>query len=124
MERRVRIRWTRPARDKLATLPLKARRAILAKTGALAKTDPKTAHKPLTGPLQGYYSLRVGRYRALYRVEEEQLANGDTFVSITVLVVVVGQRKEGDKRDVYKLAEKLIRYANREIDRHEGDAET
>ena len=50
----------------------------------------------------GYRSLRaVGqRYRVIYRVEEDQ---------VLVLVVAVGIRKEGDKRDIYTLARKLLR---------------
>lgn len=63
---------------------------------------PDMQGKPLVGDLSGYRSLRaVGqRYRIIYRVE------GDT---IQVLVVALGIRKEGDKRDVYALARKLLR---------------
>ena len=64
--------------------------------------EPQKQGKPLLGPLAGYRSLRaVGqRYRILYRVEEDQ---------VLVLVVALGMRKEGDKRDVYILAKKLMR---------------
>ena len=68
---------------------------------ALAE-EPQKQGKPLLGPLAGYRSLRaVGqRYRILYRVEEDQ---------VLVLVVALGMCKEGDKRDVYVLAKKLMR---------------
>jgi mRNA interferase RelE/StbE len=52
--------------------------------------------------LVGYRSVRaVGqRYRIIYRVEDER---------VTVLVVALGIRKQGDKKDVYELAKKLLR---------------
>jgi len=52
--------------------------------------------------LAGYHSLRaVGqRYRIIYKVKEEE---------VLVVVVTLGIRKEGDKKDVYELAKKLIR---------------
>ena len=125
MNRLIKVQWTRPAKEKLAELPPKIRRAILEKTAALANTDPTRAHKPLTGPLSGYYSIKVSRYRAVYTVLEEQLANGDVLVFVRVVVVAVGMRKDGDKRDVYRLAERLVRFANRPIDTPErGDSAT
>ncbi len=65
-------------------------------------TEPEKQGKPLTEELVGYRSLRaVGqRYRIIYRVERDR---------VLVLVVAVGMRKEGNKRDVYALAQKLIR---------------
>lgn len=62
--------------------------------------EPDKQGKPLGDELRGYYSVRaVGqRYRIIYRIEDEQ---------VLVLVVLVGIRKEGDKKDVYALAKKL-----------------
>ena len=119
MTRRVKVQWTRPARDALAKLPTKVRCMILDKTAALTDCDPTAVHKRLAGPLRGYYSIKVSRYRALYCVHEETLANGDVLVYVRVVVVAVGIRKEGDRRDIYRLAEKLIRFA----DLGEGDAD-
>lgn len=67
----------------------------------LAK-DPDKQGKALHGELQGYRCVRaVGqRYRILYRVEG---------MAVIVLVVAVGIRKEGDKKDIYELAQKMIR---------------
>lgn len=112
MTRRVKVQWTRPARDALAKLPHKIRRAMLDKTAALAHCDPSTAHKRLRGALGEFHSIRVSRYRALYRVDEETLANGDVLIFVRVVVVAVGMRKEGDRRDIYRLAERLIRFAD------------
>jgi mRNA-degrading endonuclease RelE of RelBE toxin-antitoxin system len=111
------VQWSQPAKAKLATLPPKVRRAILDKTKALADCDPRDAHKPLTGPLHGCYSIKVSRYRAIYTVREERLANGDTLLLVRVVVVAVGMRKAGDRHDVYALAERLIRFAGLEIEK-------
>lgn len=64
--------------------------------------DPDRQGKPLTGELAGLRSLRAAgqRYRILYRVEAER---------VVVLVLAVGIRKQGDKKDVYALAKKLVR---------------
>ena len=66
------------------------------------KDDPDKQGKPLTGELAGYRSLRaVGqRYRIIYQVERQR---------ILVLILMVGLRKQGDRADVYRLAQKLIR---------------
>ncbi|MGV0026939.1 type II toxin-antitoxin system RelE family toxin [Phormidesmis priestleyi] len=65
------------------------------------KTEPEKQGKPLSDNLMGYRSVRaVGqRYRIIYRVEEE---------AIVILVVGVGRRKEGDKKDIYSLMERLL----------------
>lgn len=119
MTRRVKVQWTRPARDGLAKLPTKVRRALLDKVRALADCDPRTVHKRLVGPLCDYYSIKVSRYRALYRVDEETLADGNKLVFVRVVVVTVGIRKSGDRGDVYRLAQRLIRLAGMEIDEAE-----
>ncbi len=64
--------------------------------------EPEKQGKPLGSELAGYYSVRaVGqRYRIVFKVEAER---------VTVVVVTVGIRKEGDKKDAYELAKKLIR---------------
>ncbi len=64
--------------------------------------EPEQQGKPLTGELLGYRSLRaVGqRYRIIYRVERAH---------VLVLVVAIGLRKAGDRRDVYELTKKLLR---------------
>ena len=64
--------------------------------------DPEKKGKPLIGELSGYRCIRaVGqRYRILYSVERDR---------ILVLVIALGLRKEGSKKDIYELAKKLIK---------------
>ena len=64
--------------------------------------EPEKQGKPLTGELTGYRSLRaVGqRYRIIYRIKEGK---------VLVLVMALGIRKEGSGKDIYVLAQKLLR---------------
>lgn len=110
-ERRVRIVWTATAKECLRKFPLRVRRGLLDKARRLQDCDdPREAHKPLTGPLANYYRLTYARYRAIYSVSEETLASGDSLVRVTVCFVACGMRKEGDKKDVYRLAKNILRF--------------
>lgn len=64
--------------------------------------EPEKQGKPLTGELTGYRSLRaVGqRYRIIYRIEEGK---------VYVLMMALGIRREGRGKDIYVLAQKLLR---------------
>lgn len=75
---------------------------LLWRSGESLSRDPERRGRPLVGPLAGYRSLRVAgqRYRLIYRI-----AAGE----VLVWVCAVGIRKEGDRRDVYALARKLLR---------------
>lgn len=107
--RRVVVRWTETAKGCLTRLPRKVRAGLLAKGDELAACDdPASAYKPLTGPLRGYHRISYGRYRAIFTVEERKLAGGEVSVLVTVTFVAAGVRKEGDKRDIYNLAVKLM----------------
>lgn len=110
MNRRVVVQWTKTALDSLNTLPPKVRRGLWNKAGELRNaTDHKTIGKPLVGPLEGYYRIVYSRYRAIYSYEEEKLVNGDSVLKITIRFVVVGMRKEEDKKDIYRFALRLLR---------------
>lgn len=65
------------------------------------KTDPEKQGKPLIDKLQSYFSVRaVGqRYRIIYGILQER---------VVVLVVGIGRRKEGDKKDIYTIMERLL----------------
>ena len=60
--------------------------------------EPVKKGKALVAELTGLRSLRVARYRALYKVEKER-----------VIVIAVGIRREGDTKDIYARAKKLLR---------------
>lgn len=95
------IKWTATALEMVeAITDRRVRAQIVRRVGELA-TAPEQLGKPLTGELAGYRSLRaVGqRYRILYQLERRQ---------VTVLVVAVGRRKEGDRGDIYELARRLL----------------
>jgi mRNA interferase RelE/StbE len=93
---------TPTARRMLAAIgDRRSQKSIAARIRALA-VDPEKQGKALTGELRELRSLRAAgqRYRIIYRVERER---------IVVLVVAVGLRKEGSKKDIYSLARKLLR---------------
>jgi len=64
--------------------------------------NPEKKGKPLIAELDGYHSVRVvgQQYRIIYRIDNEK---------VVVLVVAASVRKEGDRKDIYTLAKKLIR---------------
>ena len=64
--------------------------------------EPEKRGQALIGPLMGYRSLRAAgqRFRIIYRVQQDQ---------VIVYVVAVGIRREGDKSDIYALAQRLVR---------------
>ena len=66
------------------------------------KHEPDKQGTPLVDDLLGYRKIRaVGqRYRVIYTLEDE---------IVTVFVVALGIRKEGDKSDIYALVRKLLR---------------
>jgi mRNA interferase RelE/StbE len=96
------IELTAAARRLLAEIRDRRVREGLGKRIEKLSRDPDQQGKPLLGELAGLRSVRaVGqRYRILYRLKHRR---------VVVLVVAVGLRKEGSKRDVYKVAKKLLR---------------
>jgi len=114
---RIRIQWTTTAKECLKQLPLKVRKGLLSKADDLiACDDPRRVHKPLVGPLQGYYRITYGRYRAIFRVEEDTLANGDVLINLTVQFIAAGIRKEQSRDDVYRVAQKIVQFGVLPID--------
>lgn len=86
--------------DLLAIDDARTRRAV--SEGLLRlEEEPAKRGKPLRDDLRGYYRIKVagGRYRAVYSVAVKRAV---------VTVVVIGIRKEGDKRDAYRIASKRL----------------
>lgn len=63
--------------------------------------EPDKQGKALSGVLKGYRSIRAlgQRYRIVYRVDREK---------IIVVIVGAGIRKEGDRKDIYKILNKFF----------------
>lgn len=66
-------------------------------------TDPDQKGKQLTGDLKNFRSIRAAgqRYRIVYQVAQDAETRA-------VVVVVIGIRKAGDKRDAYAVAGKRL----------------
>ena len=100
MSKRFQITVTEEALTDLSRIKDRSiRESVQAKIGELS-TEPRERGKPLTDDLAGYYRVKArGRYRVIYQV---------AMLEELVIVVVVGIRKEGDKRDAYRVAKKRL----------------
>lgn len=93
---------TKIARTQLAAITDRRTQHAIAQTISRLDHEPEQQGKALVGELAGFRSLRAAgqRYRILYKFEHSQ---------VMVYVVALGLRKQGDKRDIYALAKKLLR---------------
>lgn len=108
-----RIVVTEEAKRHLTKITDERVRAVIKASLKGLATDPDKQGKPPSGDLEGYRSLRIvgQRYRILYKVENS---------NVTVYVVAVGTRKEGDKADIYEVATKLLRmYTEKQSRQHD-----
>ena len=65
------------------------------------KIDPEKQGKALVKTLAGFRSIHVaGRYRIIYKIDQN---------SNFVWIVTAGIRKEGDQKDVYRIAKRLLK---------------
>jgi len=96
------IKLTAPALRQFAAIKDTRIKEQISKRIDTLAYEPERPGKPLIDELAGYYSIRaVGqRYRIIYKLEAER---------VLVVVVTVGIRKDGDKKDAYALAKKLVR---------------
>ena len=95
------IKLTKIASENLAKIDSKTQGQIINKIESL-KEEPLLMGKSLKGSLKEFRSVRAAgqRYRIIYKVLEEE---------IIVVIVAVGIRKEGDKKDIYELMKKYIK---------------
>jgi len=95
------IKLTKLAIEKLNDIESKTRNQIINKIEVL-KEELNLRGKPLKGILKEYRSIRAAgqRYRIIYKVEEDE---------VLVIVINIGIRKDGDKKDIYELMKKYIK---------------
>jgi mRNA interferase RelE/StbE len=91
-----------PAADHIRSINDKRIQKLLVEKIKNLAVSPEKQGKSLAGDLAEYRSVRaVGqRYRIIFQVHNE---------TVCVLVVAIGLRKDGAKKDIYKLAQKLVR---------------
>ena len=94
------IKLTDIAAEYIRSVDKKSQKQIIEKIEVL-KEEPFKNGKQLKGNLKDYRSIRsIGqRYRIIYQVN-----NND----VVVIIVAVGIRKDGDKKDIYELMKKYI----------------
>jgi mRNA-degrading endonuclease RelE of RelBE toxin-antitoxin system len=88
--------------ESLLELPAKIQRQAVKKMRQVIEVAPEGAGYPLRGPLQGFRGIHSGRYRIIWRLLT--LENGNQVPE----VVYVGIRSEGDERDAYREAERVL----------------
>src|SRR4051812_18895923 len=103
-EQRANIHWANTAAEALRAIGSQTvRQKLYAKVEDLLRHEqPESIGKPMRDELQGYYRITFGRYRILYRVARSS-------TNVAVEVALVGIRKEGDKSDIYRVAQRLRR---------------
>ena len=95
------IKLTKIAAENLQKIDSKTQTQIINKIDSF-KAEPLLLGKRLKGSLKEFRSVRAAgqRYRIIYKVQEEE---------IIVIIVAVGIRKEGNKKDIYELMKKYIK---------------
>ena len=77
----------------------KIRRTILNRIEGLSD-EPDKQGKMLVKDLSGFRSIHAaGRYRIIYKVDKQ---------TVIIYILAAGIRKQGDKKDIYEIAKKLL----------------
>ena len=77
----------------------KIRRTILNRIEGLSD-EPDKQGKMLVKDLSGFRSIHAaGRYRIIYKIDKQ---------TVIIYILAVGIRKQGDKKDIYEIAKKLL----------------
>ncbi|MDY6952775.1 MAG: type II toxin-antitoxin system RelE/ParE family toxin [Thermodesulfobacteriota bacterium] len=71
--------------------------------------DPDKQGKSLVKDLSGFRSVHAaGRYRIIYKIDKQ---------TVIIYVLAAGIRKKGDKKDIYKIAKKLLNAGLLDLDK-------
>jgi mRNA interferase RelE/StbE len=77
----------------------KIRRTILNRIEGLSD-EPDKQGKMLVKDLSGFRSIHAaGRYRIIYKIDKQ---------TVIIYILAAGIRKQGDKKDIYEIAKKLL----------------
>lgn len=79
-----RVHWQQEALDDLLELPEKTATAIVLKVESYLAQNPRQLGKPLTGQFTGLYRYRMGDYRIIYEITNNELR---------IHIVRIGHRK-------------------------------
>ena len=95
------IEITPTAFDALKAVSDKRTRDVIMRRIDTLGHDPEKQGKPLRGWLSGFFSVRAAgqRYRIIYTIDT---------VKQRVVIYLAGIRKEGSRKDIYTLAERLV----------------
>jgi len=78
----------------------KIQRTILNRIENLSE-EPDQQGKMLVKELSGFRSIHTaGRYRIIYKIDKH---------TVIVYILAAGIRKQGDKKDIYKITKKLLK---------------
>jgi mRNA interferase RelE/StbE len=78
----------------------KIQRTILNRIEELSD-EPDKQGKRLVKELSGFRSIHAaGRYRIIYKVDKQ---------TVSIYILAAGIRKQGDKKDIYKITRKLLK---------------
>ena len=82
-------------------------RTILNRIDGLSD-EPDKQGKKLVEKLSGFRSVHAaGRYRIIYKIDKQ---------TVIIYVLAAGIRKEGDKKDIYEIAKKLLNAGLMDLD--------
>lgn len=95
------VKITETCLSLIAKIPdKKIKRSILAKIEVLGKSPGKQG-KALVKNLTGLRSIHAaGRYRIIYKLDNN---------SNVITILAAGIRKQGDRKDIYEVARKLLK---------------
>jgi mRNA interferase RelE/StbE len=78
----------------------KVQRTILNRIEELSE-EPGKQGKMLVKDLSGFRSIHAaGRYRIIYKIDKH---------TVIIYILAAGIRKQGDKKDIYKITRKLLK---------------
>ena len=93
--------FTPTAKEMLQKIKNANTRATILEKARGLRENPEQQGIALVSPLRGFRRIpAAGRYRVIYRVARTK---------VEVHIVAVGLRKKGDNKDIYELAQKLVR---------------